>query len=152
MNQTCQQKHLALTRFNQLPGILSLFRALLILADLLERYQAVAELDVLRFIHGTYLTGAQRLKDTIALVNDDIGEEQAGERIRCGAGSSCDRGERLATGKAMRGQCRINRATRLAIYRGRNVSVYTTRHICTVPSSLPEAIYCPSGDHVTDVT
>ena len=72
MNQTRQEKHLALTGFNQLRSILSLLRALLILADLLERYHAIAELDVLRFVHGTYLTGAQHLKDTIALVNDDI--------------------------------------------------------------------------------
>ena len=72
MDQTCQEKHLALTGFNQLRSILSLLRALLILADLFERYHAFAELDVLRFVHGTYLTGAQHLKDTIALVNDDI--------------------------------------------------------------------------------
>src|SRR5260370_11573282 len=52
----------------------------------------------------------------------------------------------------MRGLYRISRATRLAIYGGRNVGVYIARHTCTVPSSLPEAIYCPSGDHVTDVT
>ena len=146
MNQACQRKHLAPAGFDQL------LRIRVILAYFLEGYHAFAELRVLRLIHGAHLICTYHLKNTVALLHDDIGEKQTGKGICCKSSSSWGIGERLATGKAMRGLCRISRATRLTIHRGRNVGVYTARHTCTVPSSLPEAIYCPSGDHVTDIT
>ncbi len=149
MDQARQEKHFAPAGFNQR---YSLWRVRVIFPYFLERYQAVAEPGVLRFVHGAHLACTQHLQNTIALLHDDLGEEQAGERIRGGAGSSCGSGEQLVTGKATRGLWRISRATRLAIHGGRDMDVYIALHTCTVPSSLPEAISCPSGDHVTDVT
>ncbi len=150
MDEVSQQKHLMPARFDHFQGFLP---ARVILAYFLESYHAFAELYVLRFVNGAHLICTEHVENTVALLNDDIGEEQASEGMRCGSSSSSDNvGKWLATGKTMCCLGWISCTTCLTIDGERNFVVYIARHICTVPSSLPEAMSWPSGDHVTDVT